>query len=119
MNLHKAKAIPGLRQVRVEFQRLTKTFLSRIGLAGAHLGGPQFDPAAGSVGLKTGVTGQLQDRGSQVALSEVKGAEIEMTDGKIAVQRQGLLISLDRVAEPRWFQARASLGNRCVACSNR
>src|SRR2546425_533880 len=100
LNLHQAESIPGLWQMRVEFQSLAKTFLPRIGLAGAQMRGSQFDPAAGSVGLKTGVTGQLQDGGWQVALIEVKAAEIEMTDGEIAVQRQGLLISPDRVAEP-------------------
>src|SRR5438876_2703728 len=86
--------------MRVEFQSLAKTFLPGIGLAGAQLRVSQFDPAAGSVGLKTGVTGQFQDGGWQVALVEVNAAQIEMTDGEIAVQRQGLLISLDRVAVP-------------------
>src|SRR5206468_6679585 len=85
---------------RVEFQSLAKAFLPRIRLADAQLRGPQFDPATGNVGLKTGVTGQLQDGGWQVALIEVKAAEIEMTDGKITIQRHGLLISLDRFAEP-------------------
>src|SRR5947207_14524368 len=74
LNLGEAKAIPGLRQMRVEFQRLAKTFLRRIGQAGPSLRGSQFGPAASRIGLKPGVTGQLQDGGRQVALIEIKAA---------------------------------------------
>ena len=35
LDLHEAKAIPGFRQMRVEFESLAQTFLTRIGLAGA------------------------------------------------------------------------------------
>src|SRR5437667_6264142 len=100
LNLRQAQAIPGLRQMRIESQSLAKTFFPRIGNAGAQLRGSQFDPAAGSVGLKARVTGQLQDGGWQVVLIQVKAAKVEMSHGKIAVHGQGLSISLDRVAEP-------------------